>query len=951
MADSALMNLPAHSHHDTERLQNDLSSLYHQHQHQQLQQQPQQPTSQPPDAPQAERSHDQQLESMTYLMQDITSPSRAPPHSHPHHLCDTEDELNIYDYIHQKQEDEEESEDHAVAKYNARLSTLPTSVPRPPPPPPPPPSSSSSNVAMSLASAPIPTSVSSMTSSLTTDPLNKGDQGSLNIHGMVNNNLGIMTTSTHMDPSGTSNDYMDSSMDIYGNTNSSFMPPYSDLMSPPTQDLFRMLMEELQTHAAMQRERFSASTTGDSMDSVDFLFNGQQVRPLPHFMFDPTIMDSPNMMASEPSLTSPAHTEHHHLSIVDPVPIQLDGNMHHQHHNHLHQQQGSHNPHSIQFTHHSHPTYLDESTMTSTTSASLGFHSTVTPSGAYVEPSTTRHSGSDAPKQVSDASTSTYCDSQMEEANSVSVSTSTSASASTSTSTSTSATSPPRAEVVRVAFTKISSHSSQSIQHTYATHSHDQVPVTELSFKSVSSGSHGRKASSAKRTLPSPPAVITMTASSRKKARFEDQGANISQESAISPSATIGSLPSPPSSVRTTPPLAPREETSPDFLELHGHTEEDDVNISEGRPVSPTSPLPPVVHVASAIPEPSKGKKTGPKATKAKKSKVTSEPETTIKGSPSPSSPTPSSPSQDSAVSKRPWTTEEETKLLELLDSMKPIREVAKLLNRSIHSVRSRRQVLTDPGFVKGHGHSQPRRSKPDPGSKLPTYSQMAFLSLARLPELQGTLNDVADMVEKLFSRHLNRIPRTGHKNLQIWRAQISDALAHEKGHPRPRFESFGLKRGRQWVYRLTEFGRGVAEAMGGVEKICDDLLKNNQQTDAAQENDGEKHSTGADAGIGKGEGYGYSYTAPGVKAGRKVRTSKKAQAGSTEEVNPESAAISNAITNAMAAMAAGLAAMTAAEDEKTGPGEKGSLPDEEVRTKRARKNTDGEKTRKKAKV
>ncbi|KAG0032053.1 hypothetical protein BGZ82_006704 [Podila clonocystis] len=948
MSDSALMSLPdSHSHHNTERLQSGLSSLYHQHQ------QPQQPTSQPPDPTQQERSHDQQLESMTYLMQDITSPRAPHPHPHPHHLCDTEDELNIYDYIHAKQEDEEESEDHNMAKYSR--STLPTpSVPRPPPPPPPPPSTSSANVAVSLASAPISTSVLPSSLTATVDPLHKGDHGSMNIHGMVNSSLGIMSTTNHMESvTGTTNDYMDSSMDIYGNTNSSFMPPYSDLMSPPTQDLFRMLMEELQTHAAMQRERFSASTTGDSMDSVDFLFNGQQVRPLPHFMFDPTIMDSPNLMASEP-LTSPAHTEHHHLSIVDPVPIQLDGNLH-QHHNHLHHQQGSHNPHSIQFTHHSHPAYLDESTMTSTTSTSLGYHSTVTPStGTYVEPNTTRrHSGSDAPKQVSDASTSTYCDSQMEEANSASVSTSTSTATSTPTSNSTS--SAPRAEVVRVAFTKISSHSSQSIQHTYASHTHDQVPVTELSFKSVSGGSHGRKASSAKRTLPSPPAVITLASASRKRTQLE-AGATSQEPTAISPSATIGSLPSPPSSVRTTPPLAPRqmEETSADLLDIIGSAE-DEEETPEGRPVSPTSPLPPGVHVASAIPEPSKGKMMGPKAAKPKKSKTASKPtETTSKGSP-PSSPSPSSPSQDSAVSKRPWTTEEETKLLELLESMKPIREVAKLLNRSIHSVRSRRQVLTDPGFVKGHGHSQPRRSKPDPGSKLPTYSQMAFLSLARLPELQGTLNDVADMVEKLFSRHLNRIPRTGHKNLQIWRAQISDALAHEKGHPRPRFESFGLKRGRQWVYRLTEFGRGVAEAMGGVEKVCDDLLKNNQQTEAQAENEnGEKHSTGADAGIGKGEGYGYSYTAPGVKAGRKARTSKKAAAqGVTEEVNPESAAISNAITNAMAAMAAGLAAMTAVEDEKASPGEKAALPEEEeVRpTKRARKNTEGEKARKKAKV
>jgi len=318
--------------------------------------------------------------------------------------------------------------------------------------------------------------------------------------------------------------------------------------------------------------------------------------------------------------------------------------------------------------------------------------------------------------------------------------------------------------------------------------------------------------------------------------------------------------------------------------------------------------------------------------------------------------------STNTNAAKRPWTNEEEKLLLRLVESNAAIKDIAETLNRSVHSVRSRRQVLTDPGFVKGNGHAQPRRSRPDPSSKLPTYSQMAFLSLARLPELEGTLNDVASMVERLFSRHLNRIPRTGHKNLQIWRAQISDALAHEKGHPRPRFESFGIKRGRQWVYRLTDFGKGVVEAMGGVEQICDDLLKNNESFLAAEAANAAADGLGGRieaaelggpaAGLGHGNGYGYSYSAEasladsrskaanangssGKKSGsvnaKKARATKTSSSlnrsssssasttasdDSTEDTGPDSA-----IAKAMAAMAAGLARMMATEDEKSGPG------------------------------
>ncbi|KAG0208159.1 hypothetical protein BGX28_000774 [Mortierella sp. GBA30] len=293
---------------------------------------------------------------------------------------------------------------------------------------------------------------------------------------------------------------------------------------------------------------------------------------------------------------------------------------------------------------------------------------------------------------------------------------------------------------------------------------------------------------------------------------------------------------------------------------------------------------------------------------------------------------------------KRPWTPKDEALLLKLFAKRTPIKEIAETLDRTVHSVRSRRQILTDPGFVKGKGHSVSRRCKRDPATttKLPTYAQMAFLSLAWLPELEGTLNDVATMVEKLFSRHLNRIPRTGHKNLQIWRAQISDALAHEKGQPRPRFESFGVKRGRQWVYRLTDFGKGVVEAMGGVDQICEDLLRNNQMEmdqgldkdsifaasdihHGSKDADGHKGGSGADAGIGQGQGYGYSYRTPDARqrtkkgsSRSKVKTAEsRDRKGSLTGVMAGGERETNAIANAMEAMAAGLAKMMALEDER----------------------------------
>ncbi|KAF9098561.1 hypothetical protein BGX27_000764 [Mortierella sp. AM989] len=339
----------------------------------------------------------------------------------------------------------------------------------------------------------------------------------------------------------------------------------------------------------------------------------------------------------------------------------------------------------------------------------------------------------------------------------------------------------------------------------------------------------------------------------------------------------------------------------------------------------------------------------GPGAREGQDSPISPTSMSTLSISPPNSAASPEGSIEGAAAAKRPWTPEDEALLLKLFSKRTPIKEIAQMLDRTVHSVRSRRQILTDPGFVKGKGHGVSRRCKQDPATstKLPTYAQMAFLSLAWLPDLEGTLNDVAIMVEKLFSRHLNRIPRTGHKNLQIWRAQISDALAHEKGQPRPRFESFGLKRGRQWVYRLTDFGKGIVDAMGGVDAICQNLLRCNEMGLAAaaaaaaaspdddsssgsgavsRDADGQLGDTGADAGIGKGEGYGYSYRPPDArkKSGKRSRHSRKSAARKKEEEllngkseNQSDGGAANAIANAMEAMAAGLAKMMALENEK----------------------------------
>ncbi|KAF9582190.1 hypothetical protein BGW38_000528 [Lunasporangiospora selenospora] len=498
--------------------------------------------------------------------------------------------------------------------------------------------------------------------------------------------------------------------------------------------------------------------------------------------------------------------------------------------------------------------------------------------------------------------------------------------------------SPPSTDVVKAAFAKAASQDSKKQKPT----SPKAVNRSRRRSNNRSEQQSAKKGASESTDKDSsyPSTTMARPTSTRKRKLGGEREQSPERDSADE----LGNLPSPPSSVRASPPVMPMSVELPtkvERLELPPASLEKSMSSRNGAGMQtqPTTP-------------------TSPQASESFAERRLLEQPTTIKIEESemalsktlaqrPLSTTTESeerktPPLNMAI-KRPWTAEEEKLLLELVASNRPIKEIAETLDRSVHSVRSRRQVLTDPGFVKGNGHAQPRRSKPDPSSKLPTYSQMAFLSLARLPDLQGTLNDVASMVEKLFSRYLNRIPRTGHKNLQIWRAQISDALAHEKGHPRPRFESFGVKRGRQWVYRLTDFGRGVMEAMGGVDRICEDLLKNNAAAEGTCGPDGEmiQNPGGAGAGLGQGSGYGYSYSpkaamaaviSDGAKSGAGSSSDKggssKAKGGanssegsSTSEggdgSSPESSAAATAIANAMAAMAAGLAAMMAAEDEK----------------------------------
>ncbi|KAF9914960.1 hypothetical protein BX616_007200 [Lobosporangium transversale] len=833
-----------------------------------------------------------------------------------------EEELNIYDYIHAKQEDEDEHdsqdqghthaherdplsdslsssmavvEDNISPRHHTTVRQSPATSP----------SISSPVLSAQSSSSPL---LSALSPSSPCSESRAELQDDYSVAATVNDGQTEQDTAfhetTHIKQESLESTsllahhtgYMDTSMELYGSTDPSLMSSQASLMSPPPQDLFRVLMEDFQAQAAIQREKFYSATTGSGtgMDSVEFLFNGLQSQdrvqtPTVSTTTMPTSLSSQTQMKSTSDYLADVNGVHPEMSSSN-ASVEQDSSY-----------SGTRSTSS--------PINMDDLSPPSVnTRASLSaneLEADISLSPAFTN-SSSLSSGSATPVLTSSFSHSSKTSSYS---------------------------SAPRAAVVGVAFTRIASQHSKT--NNRASKASDSMNIDDSQISMVSPTSqHSLRTTTEQQTRGRTAEVfkeeeddqwpgsnvITMQPAPRKKRKMNRNAETQSQEG----SPRLNALPSPPSSVRTTPPLQPM---AVDGCPTIDNLILPDVCSSQNEPVTPTSPL--MIKIEADMEPISTANLSSTSGTVT----VTDRVAETISLAESAEVEVGKKSSPTNGGSKRPWTVEEEKLLLKLVDDKAPIKDIAETLNRSVHSVRSRRQVLTDPGFVKGNGHAQPRRSKPDPASKLPTYSQMAFLSLARLPELQGTLNDVASMVEKLFSRHLNRIPRTGHKNLQIWRAQISDALAHEKGHPRPRFESFGVKRGRQWVYRLTDFGKGVMKAMGCVDQICEDLLKNNELAygEAARGPDGESIGTGgADAGLGQGNGYGYSYcpettysnnntrVTNGVASAGSKFSSSPSTSSSPKEMSAKSLAVSNAIANAMAAMAAGLAAMTAAEDEKS---------------------------------
>ncbi|KAF9092136.1 hypothetical protein BGX23_004585 [Mortierella sp. AD031] len=774
---------------------------------------------------------------------------------------ETEDELNIYDYIHAKQEDDDEQEDHDASA--STLSTTSTSQ-----------DLSHLSPALSVSSI-VSASSPSATAACTPPPssVSQYDHATANTMTKEDTSFNTSIIKTEDDMSMSNNvllgpvNYMDTSMEIYEPTQDEPVP---------NQVLYRILLDELQS---TQREKYFSATTGPStgMDSVIFLFSGQPAQTQTPTKADMQMMGetaaSPSVFSTKPEPLLAVKSESgQEIGTTDPGPAV--------------------------------PSVAVFATKSAPYSSAMEdvFMEIAEPEDSPMSPgrsfSSSSSSGSVTPELTSPLLPPTDVSALL------------------------SAMPPlPKAEKAKptrktkVTPPKLSKPSHRSPK---ANRSSSISPITELCFLSAIE-QHNARYKAAESTGDSVSCSTEKKKGAQpgpaKKRKLSRQASSVSPS--LSPIRTA--LPSPPASVRTTPPM------QPSAMDITSALEKIDLpppSIQVSRPVttiSTTTTDEPVSPVSPSSPTKASRLSGSESATEDVIMESTIDLTDTLQFKRN----------NANAKNKRPWTTEEEKLLLKLVDDQTPIKDIAETLDRSVHSVRSRRQVLTDPGFVKGNGHAQPRRSKPDPSSKLPTYSQMAFLSLARLPELQGTLNDVASMVEKLFSRYLNRIPRTGHKNLQIWRAQISDALAHEKGHPRPRFESFGIKRGRQWVYRLTAFGKGVMNAMGGVDEICEDLLKNNDVMAGGVDGEGTA-AGGAGAGLGQGNGYGYSYCPDAIttKSSSKDSSSDAASSSSfdllspkkevTEETSAEALAASAAIANAMAAMAAGMAAMTAVEDERS---------------------------------
>ncbi|KAG0270136.1 hypothetical protein BGZ95_001801 [Linnemannia exigua] len=833
--------------------------------------------------PLQQQAHDSQLvEDITraFLLQEMTSdPTGVRQGSQsmllqqhaPSSVLPTEadDELNIYDYIYAKQEEEEEDddepEDHVVVSASS-LSPSPAAIAAV--------ASAASIQDLSHFSPAFSPSSSSVTATATSTPPPSSSSCVSQYDHATANTLSKDTSTSTLDTNSmkTKQDNLDSNV-LFGPVNymDTTMEIYepSQVVSLPNQELYRLLLDELEV--TTQREKyFAAATTtpNSTMGSVtSFLFNGQQTQTQtptnPSMQMMGETAASPSVFSTKPEPLLAIKSEYEGTSDPGPAALSL----------------------SPARTPYSNSSMKMDDVFMETADPE---DSPMSPGHSLLSPSS---SGSVTPELTSPLLLPTKVESLPP-----------------------SMPPSPRPEhaksALRITLPKLSkpSHSASTAK---PSRSASNSPITQLNFMSAIEQHNARHKATAAGTKrngePASPPTESGTQTGRsKKRKLSRQATSISPN--LSPIMTA--LPSPPASVRTTPPMHPSA-----MMDISCALEKIDL----------PPPSIPVKSAATAVTAEEPSSPVSPTTpSKINRAGSTTDDDDVIMESAAESTHTSVVKKKNAnAKNKRPWTTEEEKLLLKMVDDQTPIKDIAETLDRSVHSVRSRRQVLTDPGFVKGNGHAQPRRSKPDPSSKLPTYSQMAFLSLARLPDLQGTLNDVASMVEKLFSRYLNRIPRTGHKNLQIWRAQISDALAHEKGHPRPRFESFGIKRGRQWVYRLTVFGKGVMDAMGSVDEICEDLLKNSETMPGGVDGEGTA-AGGAGAGLGQGNGYGYSYCPDAFTTKASVRDKDSSDIDLDtvkkeviEDTSPEALAASAAIANAMAAMAAGMAAMTAAEDEK----------------------------------
>ncbi|KAK3831845.1 MAG: hypothetical protein JOS17DRAFT_774757 [Linnemannia elongata] len=819
---------------------------------------------------QHQSTHDRQLvEDITraFLLQEMTSDptgvrqgsqsmllqQHAPSSVLP---VEADDELNIYDYIYAKQEDDDEPEDHVVSASSLSATPAAAAIQ----------DLSSHHLSPVLTASSVavvsPSSHSSITatSSSSSSSVSQYDHATADTMSKDTSNSALDTNSIKAkdeDDNGISSNVLFGPVNYMDTTAMEIYEP-SQVVSLPNQDLYRLLLDELQS--TTQREKYFSTHTEASNTAMTFLYNGQQTQTQtptnPNMQMMGETAASPSVFSTKPEPLLAVKSEfEQEMGTSDPGPAALSSLSAGRNGGCLY---GDGRPRRRPYV-----------------ARTLVFFSVFLGFG---------YTGIDV----------TFASAHRRQfAHFVSPSLSQARA---------------RQTALKITLPKLSKPALSASKPT--SRSASTSPITQLKLQSAIEQHNARqKAAGAKRNNSQSHAESGTTQPGRaKKRKLSRQQQATSVSPSLSPILTA--LPSPPASVRTTPPM------HPSVMDISSALEKIDlpppsipVTVEPSSPVSPTTPSP----TKNAL------NRSGSLAEEEEEE----EDDVIMESATESTSSRPVKKKNANAKNKRPWTTEEEKLLLKMVDDQMPIKDIAETLDRSVHSVRSRRQVLTDPGFVKGNGHAQPRRSKPDPSSKLPTYSQMAFLSLARLPDLQGTLNDVASMVEKLFSRYLNRIPRTGHKNLQIWRAQISDALAHEKGHPRPRFESFGIKRGRQWVYRLTVFGKGVMEAMGGVEEICEDLLKNNETLAGGVDGEGTA-AGGAGAGLGQGNGYGYSYCPDAFTTKSSSKDSDPSidldavKKEVVEDTSPEALAASAAIANAMAAMAAGMAAMTAAEDEKS---------------------------------